>query len=164
MLGWMRKFIRTPWAFGLFALLVISFGVFYSQDPFKGVSGGGFVTVGNREVTAVGVSREVEREIENRRQQSGEILTARQMAEQRVTQQILEGQIQRQSILAYAEKIGVQASPSAVSNYLSSVPQLKDPLGRLDMNAVQRIAADQKMSLKEFQNDIRDPRTTSATR
>jgi len=47
MLGWMRGFIKTPWAFALFALLVVSFGVFYSQDPFKGVSGGAILGDGN---------------------------------------------------------------------------------------------------------------------
>jgi peptidyl-prolyl cis-trans isomerase D len=159
MLGWMRSFVKSPIAVLVLGLVGAAM-VITLPDAFRGVSmGGGFVTIGDREVTAVDVSREVEREIENQRRENGQILTARQMAEQRITEQLLERRIQRQSILAYAEKIGVRASPTAVNNYLSSAPQLKDPLGRLDMNKVQQIAAEQKMTLKQFQDDIRDEMT-----
>src|SRR5262245_26239597 len=101
MLGWMRGFVKTPWAFALFALLVVSFGVFYSQDPFKGVSGGGFVTIGTREVTARDVSRETEQQIERIRREQNQIISTKDAAKRGLTQQVFQNLIYRNTVLAY---------------------------------------------------------------
>ena len=156
MLGWMRGFIKTPWAFALFALLVVSFGVFYSQDPFKGVSGGGFVTVGSREVTQRDVNRETENQIERIRQEQNQVITAKEAAQRGLTQQVFQSLVYRNTVLAYADQIGVKASPSAVSNLLAGSPRFKDPLGRIDMNAVRAYAAEQKTTWPKLEQDIRD--------
>src|SRR5687768_13437512 len=129
MLGWMRGFVKSPWALVLFALLIVSFGVFSSQDPFQGVTGGGFVSVGDREVHSRDLNREVEMRLERIRQEQNQIISVKEAAQRGITQQALQSLIQRANILAYADKIGVKASGSAVTNYLTSVPDLKDPLG-----------------------------------
>src|SRR5262245_61792647 len=159
MLGWMRSFVKTPWAFALFALLVVSFGIFYSQDPFKGVSGGGFVTVGNREVTARDVTRETENQIERIREEQNQVITAKEAAQRGLTQQVFQSLVYRHTVLAYADKIGVKASTSAVSNLLQGSPRFKDPLGRIDMNAVYQYAKDQKTTWPKLEQDIRDDLT-----
>jgi peptidyl-prolyl cis-trans isomerase D len=159
MLGWMRGFVKSPWALVLFALLIVSFGVFSSQDPFQGVTGGGFVTVGDREVHSRDLNREVEMRLERIRQEQNQIISVKEAAQRGITQQALQSLIQRANVLAYADKIGVKASGSAVTNYLTSIPDLKDPLGRLDMAKVQQLASDRKITVDRFQDEIRDEMT-----
>lgn len=160
MLGWMRKFVKSKWAFTLlFIPLIISFGIFGFNDPFSGVSGGGFVQVGDHEVRQKDINDEVDQELERVRQESGKIYSQREAAQQGLTQQVLNRQIYRASVLAYADKLGVKAPMSAVTNLLSTSPRFKDALGRLNMDALRTFAAERKFgSVQEleqaFQNDM----------
>jgi peptidyl-prolyl cis-trans isomerase D len=160
MLGWMRKFVKSKWALTLlFIPLVISFGILGANDPFQGVSGGGFVQVGDHEVRQKDINDEVDQELERTRQETGKIYSHKEAAQQGLTQQVLNRQIYRASVLAYGDKIGVKAPMSAVTNLLSTSPRFKDALGRLNMEALQSFAAERKFgSVQElqeaFQNDI----------
>jgi peptidyl-prolyl cis-trans isomerase D len=156
MLGWMRGFVRSPWAIALFALLVIGL-VTTMGDPFQGVTGGGFVKVGDHEVHQRDVSQAVDQELNRIREESEgkEILTPRDAAQRGITQQILSQLVYRASLLAYADKIGVKASAAAANNLLMRAPRFKDALGRVNMDEVRRFAAEQNMTVQQFEDDIR---------
>lgn len=165
MIGGIRKFARSKWAIVLlFIPLIVSFGIFGFNDPFSGVMGGGFVQVGDHQVRQLDVSRAVDGELNRIREESGEILTPRDAARRGLTQQILGQRILRASLLAYADKIGVKASATAVSNMLKGAPLFKDALGRINMEAVARYAEQQGMTLEEFQNDLRHSLTAEYVR
>lgn len=160
MLGWMRGFVKSPWALGLFGLIVAAL-VFTLNDPFRGVSGGGFVTVGDHQVHQRDISRAIDQELNRIREESQgkEILTPREAAQRGITQQILQQLVYRASLLAYADKIGVKASAAAVNNLLVRAPRFKDALGRVNMDEVRRYAGEQGMTIKQFEDDIRQSMT-----
>ena len=160
MLGWMRGFVKSPWALGLFGLIVAAL-VFTMNDPFRGVSGGGFVTVGDHQVHQRDISRAVDQELDRIREESQgkEILTPREAAKRGLTQQILSQLVYRASLLAYADKVGVKASAAAVNNLLTRAPRFKDALGRVNMDEVRRYAGEQGMTIQQFENDIRQSMT-----
>ena len=160
MLGWMRGFVKSPWAIALFALLVVGL-VTTMGDPFSGVTGGGFVQVGDHQVHQRDVSQAVDDELNRIREESGEILTPRDAAQRGLTQQVLQQLIYRASMLAYADKIGVKASAAAANNLLMRAPRFKDALGRVNMDEVRRYAAEQNMTVQQFEDDIRKSMTTS---
>jgi peptidyl-prolyl cis-trans isomerase D len=160
MIGGMRKFAKSKWAILLFALLILSFGVFGFSDPFQGVSGGGFVKVDGRSIEQRDITRLVDQELERIRQESGEVLSQRDAAQRGITQQILSGEVYRTSVLAYADEIGVRASISAVNNLLmNNAPRFKDPLGRINIQEVRRYAADQGQTVAQFEKALQDDLT-----
>jgi peptidyl-prolyl cis-trans isomerase D len=162
MLGWMRGFVKSPWAVALFALLVIGL-VTTMGDPFSGVTGGGFVQVGDHQVHQRDVNKAVDQELNRIREESQgkEILTPRDAAQRGLTQQVLSQLIYRASVLAYADKIGVKASAAAANNLLMQAPRFKDALGRVNMDEVRRYAGEQGMTVQQFEDDIRKSMTTS---
>ncbi|MDP3736865.1 MAG: SurA N-terminal domain-containing protein [Hyphomonadaceae bacterium] len=163
MLGWMRKFVKSKWAFTLlFIPLIISFGIFGFNDPFQGVSGGGFVQVGDHQVRQKDVNDEVDQELERARQETGKVFSHKEAAQQGLTQQVLTRQIYRASVLAFGDKIGVKASPSAVTNALNSTPAFKDSLGRLDLDAVRDRAGRMGFnSVAAFEEALRNDMTVN---
>jgi peptidyl-prolyl cis-trans isomerase D len=160
MLGWMRGFVKSPWAIALFVLLVIGL-VTTMGDPFSGVTGGGFVQVGDHQVHQRDVSQAVDQELNRIREESGEILTPRDAAQRGITQQAISQLIYRASLLAYADKIGVKASAATANNLLMQAPRFKDALGRVNMDEVRRYAAEQNMTVAQFEDDIRKSMTAS---
>ncbi|HEX5007251.1 MAG TPA: peptidyl-prolyl cis-trans isomerase, partial [Hyphomonadaceae bacterium] len=132
-------------------------------DPFRGVTGGGFVQVGDHQVRQRDVSQAVDQELNRIREESQgkEILSPRDAAQRGLTQQILSQLIYRASMLAYADKIGVKASSTAGNNLLTQAPRFKDALGRVNMDEVRRYAAEQNMTVPQFEEDIRKSMTTS---
>lgn len=162
MLGGMRSFVKSPWALALFVLLVIGL-VTTMGDPFQGVSGGGFVQVGEHQVRQRDVSQGVDQELTRIREESQgqEILTPRDAAQRGITQQVLSRLIYRASLLAYADKIGVKASAASANSLLMRAPRFKDALGRVNMDEVRRYAGEQGMSVQEFENDIRRSMTAN---
>jgi peptidyl-prolyl cis-trans isomerase D len=160
MIGGMRKFAKSKWAILLFALLIVSFGVFGFSDPFQGVTGGGFVQIEGRSIEQRDISRQVDQELERMRQETGEVLSQRDAAQRGITQQILSSAVYRTSVLAYADKIGVKASTSAVNNLLmNNAPRFKDPLGRINIDEVRRYAAEQGQTVAQFEEAIQDDLT-----
>ncbi|HEY7797872.1 MAG TPA: peptidyl-prolyl cis-trans isomerase [Hyphomonadaceae bacterium] len=160
MLGWMRGFVKSPWAIALFVLLVIGL-VTTMGDPFSGVTGGGFVQVGDHQVRQRDVSQAVDQELNRVREETGEILTPRDAAQRGITQQAISQLIYRASLLAYADKIGVKASAATANNLLMQAPRFKDALGRVNMDEVRRYAAEQNMTVAQFEDDIRKSMTAS---
>lgn len=161
MIGGIRKFAKSKWALVLlFIPLIISFGIFGFQDPFSGISGGGLSRVGDREIHARDLNDELSAELEAIRQQDGRVLTQADAIREGIAQQVLARLEYRNMILAYAEKAGIQASRQAVADLLvNRAGAFKDALGRFNLDAVRAQANAQKMSLKDFEDAVRDDLT-----
>lgn len=161
MIGGIRKFAKSKWALVLlFIPLIISFGIFGFQDPFSGITGGGLSRVGDREIHARDLNEELSAEIDAIREQDGRVLTQADAIRQGIAQQVLQRLEYRNMILAYAEKTGIQASKQAVADLLiNRAGAFKDALGRFNLDAVRARANDQKMSLKDFEDAVRDDLT-----
>jgi peptidyl-prolyl cis-trans isomerase D len=159
MLGGMRAFVKSKWAIGLFALLIVSFGIFGFSDPFAGVSGGGFVQVGNREIRPRDVNRQVDLILERIRRERNEILSARDAAQQGITQEVLQQEVRRVLTAEFGKKIGVEAGEASVTSLINQTPGFKDALGRLSMQQVEAEARARGMTVAEFESFLRDSLT-----
>jgi len=159
MLGWFRGFVRSKLGFALFVLLIISFGIFF-RDPFQGFIGGGFVQVGNREIRPSDINRQVNSEIDRIRVEENKIISPREAAQQGITMQVYQEQVQRALFLEYADKIGVRASASAVTALFNRPgSRFLDALGRLNVEEIRVAAREQSMSVEQFQDYYRDTLT-----
>lgn len=161
MIGGIRKFAKSKWAAVLlFAPLIISFGIFGFQDPFNGISGGGLSRVGDHEIHARDLNEELSAQIEAIRQEDGRVLTQADAIREGIAQQVLAQLEYRNMILAYADKVGIKASKQAVADLLiNRAGAFKDALGRFNLDAVRARADAQKMSLKDFEEAVRDDLT-----
>ncbi len=157
MLSAMRSFAKTKLAFVVFGILIVAMavGVGFS-DPFSGVSGGGFIRAGNHSVGQVDVARVLDQRIREAREESGEFITQEQAAERGMVQDALQELFQRSSFLAFADSIGVKASPKAVAELFADAPAFRDTLGRVDMASLQRVAQEQGFrNVRDFEEDTR---------
>lgn len=155
----MRSFVKSKWALGLFALLIISFGVFGVTDPFSGVSGGGFVRAGERSLGARDVSRALDQEIRSIREQNGEVLSQSDAAKRGIPQAIVQELTQQLTALAYADRIGLKASPTAVAEIIDGAPIFQNGLGQVDRDAIARYASEQGYSVPQFETYLQDSLT-----
>ena len=161
MIGGIRKFAKSKWALVLlFIPLIISFGIFGTQDVFSGISGGGLSKVGDHEIHARDLNEELSAEIEAIRQQDGRVLTQADAIKEGLAQQVLAQLEYRNMILAYADKVGIRASKQAVADLLiNRAGAFKDALGRFNLDAVRARADAQRMSLRDFESAVRDDLT-----
>lgn len=160
MLTGMRKFAKSPWALVIFGVLAVALVMTMGNDPFAGISGGGFVRAGDRSINISDANRAVDGAIENVRLQDDRVISRQEAAEQGVVGGVLQQLIQQTVTLAYADKLGVRASPQAVSDFLENdAPIFKDALGRVDMNRVAEFAGQRNMTVRQFQAELKDSLT-----
>jgi peptidyl-prolyl cis-trans isomerase D len=163
MIGGIRKFAKSKWAAVLlFIPLIISFGIFGFQDPFRGISGGGFVRIGDREIHARDVSEELTAAIEEVRVQENRVISQADAIREGIATRVLSQLVYRNAVLAYADKIGVRASPEGVKDLLlNRADAFKDALGRFNLDTIRARAQQQNMTLKQFEEAVRDDLTAA---
>jgi peptidyl-prolyl cis-trans isomerase D len=145
MLSGMRSFAKSKWAGLLLLLIVVAVGLSTDLNPFRGVAGGALLSSGDREVNARDVNRALSQYVNRYRQETGEVITERQAAQQGVVNQILNDQAQRTLVLRFADKTGIRATTEAVADTIASAPRFKNALGQLDSQLVTAFA--QEMGL-----------------
>lgn len=159
MIGGIRKFAKSKWAaIILFVPLIISFGIFGFHDPFRGVSGGGFIKIGEREIHSREVTKEMDAAIEEIRVKENRVLSQEEAVKAGLGQRAL-GQLMYQTALsAYADLKGIRASTVAVENaLLRDTNVFKDALGRVNIDAIRAEARGRGMrSVKQYEDYVRD--------
>ncbi len=156
MLRSVRKFARSPWALGLFALLAVAL-VMTMGDPLTSGGGGNLVTAGERKLATGEVNRRLDAQLDAIRQETSEVVTRQQAAEQGIVAGVTNQLIEQTVILAHADRIGVRAGAAAVSDFLQNdAPIFRDALGRVNMQAVADFAAQRGQSVRMFQDELRN--------
>lgn len=162
MIGGLRRFARSKWALVfIFGPLLVAFGIFGFQDPFRGISGGYLSKIGDREIFARDVSAELTAELESIRVEQNRVVSQAEAVRDGTVQNVFARLEYRNLILAYADKIGVRASEQAVADLvINRAGAFKDALGRFNLDIVRARADSQKMKMQEFQNTIREDLTS----
>ncbi|MEZ5939124.1 MAG: peptidyl-prolyl cis-trans isomerase [Hyphomonadaceae bacterium] len=162
MLTGMRSFARSKWAVVLLVLLAAALVFTMGNDPFSGVTGGGFVRAGDRSYAVRDANRILDDYVNRTNQENGGKLTRQEAAAQGVANQVVMLLQQQAAALAYADKIGVRASPSAIADMLANAPRFKDALGRADSRALAAFAQEQGYNdIEEFQAGFQDDLTNN---
>ena len=158
MIGGMRKFAKSKWAAVLlFIPLVIALGVFI-PDTFNGsgLSGGTLSRIGGREVKVTDVDRDVQRLIDEMRTQEGRVISQADAAREGRVGAIISDLEVRNTLLAYADKVGIQASAESLKPYLERNKILVNEFGKLSRDALIYRAGERRQTTKEFEGFIRD--------
>ena len=159
MIGGMRKFAKSKWAGGLILiLLALSLAVFV-PDTFGrggGLSGGVLSKIGGREVKVTDVDADVQRLITEVRNQEGRIISQADAAREGRVGGIISDLEVRNTLLAYADKVGIQASPESLKPYLERNKLLVNEFGKLSRDAILYQASQRGQTTKEFESFIRD--------
>jgi peptidyl-prolyl cis-trans isomerase D len=155
----MRKFAKSKWAAGLLLIpLAISLAVFLPDVSGGNASlaGGTLSRIGGREVKITDVERDTQRLLDEIRQQEGRVITSADAVREGRVQGILQDLEIRNTLLAYADKTGVQASDASLKPYLERNKLLVDEFGKLSRDAILYQASQRRQSTREFEQFIRD--------
>ena len=158
MIGGMRKFAKSKWAaVVLFIPLVIALGMFI-PDTFNGsgLSGGVLSRIGGREVKVTDVDRDVQRLIDETRLQEGRNISQADAAREGQVGAIINDLEVRNTLLAYADKVGIKASAESLKPYLERNKILVNEFGKLSRDAILYQAGQRRQTTKEFEAFIRD--------
>jgi peptidyl-prolyl cis-trans isomerase D len=160
MIGALRRFAKSKWALVLlFIPLVISLGVFLPDTFGMGggqLSGGVLSRIGGREVKVTEVDRDVQRLIDEVRNQEGRIISQADAAREGRVGGIINDLEIRNTLLAYADKVGIQASAESLKPYLERNKILVNEFGKLSRDAILYQASQRRQTTKEFEQFIRD--------
>lgn len=160
MIGGMRKFAKSKWALVvLFIPLVISLGVFLPDTFGMGggrLSGGTLSRIGGREVKVTEVDRDVQRLIDAVRAEEGRNISQADAAREGRVGGIINDLEIRNTLLAYADKVGIQASSASLKPYLERNKILVNEFGKLSRDSILYQAAQRGQTTKEFEQFIRD--------
>jgi peptidyl-prolyl cis-trans isomerase D len=113
--GWLAKF--------LFAILIVSFGVFWNvADVFRGFGRGSIAKVGETEVTVTDFQRAFQNKLRSLTLQDGGRLTTEQALMLRLDRQALNELIAQASVKSHAEKLGLSLSDEALAEGVKNDP------------------------------------------
>jgi len=160
MLTQMRTLTRGWVAYILLFLLVVAFAIWGINDAFNGIGSQSLAEVGGRKVTPQQVSRELEIELRNRRNQGANV-TQQDAIDAGFHVRLLDRLITRNALYAYADKLGVSVSDTAVANYIRAIPPAQNPVtGGFDQTAYDGLLQQLGYSRPEFEEVIRGDMTT----
>jgi peptidyl-prolyl cis-trans isomerase D len=157
MIGGMRKFARSKWALVLlFIPLVIALAVTLPDTFGGGLSSGTLTKVGDREIKAAELRAEIDRDIRRALVEENKVVSlADLVADGTAERQLLTLEYQ-ETVLAFADKMGIRASAEALKPYLERNQVLTNAFGKVDLASIQNEAQERGLSRLEFEEFLQD--------
>jgi peptidyl-prolyl cis-trans isomerase D len=157
MIGGMRKFARSKWALVLlFIPLVIALAVTLPDTFGGGLSSGTLTKVGDREIKAAELRAEIDRDVRRALVEENKVVSlADLVADGTAERQLLTLEYQ-ETVLAYADKMGIRASAEALKPYLERNQVLTNAFGKVDLASIQAEAQERGLSRLEFEEFLQD--------
>lgn len=165
MIGGMRKFARSKWALVvLFIPLVIALAISLPDNFGGGLSGGTLSKVGDREMRVNQIEADLALILEQARLQDGRVITPAEAVREGRVQALISETEMRNTILAYADKMGIAASEETLRPYLERNKALVDEFGKVSRDLILRQAERRRQSPREFAAYVRDELTQNYIR
>ena len=121
--GWLAKL--------LFAILIVSFGVFWNvADVFRGLGRGSIAKVGDTEVTVTDFQRAFQNKTRSLTLQDGGRLTTEQALMLRLDRQALNELIAQAAVKSHAEKLGLSLSDETLAEGVRNDPNFHGADGK----------------------------------
>jgi peptidyl-prolyl cis-trans isomerase D len=121
--GWLAKI--------LFAILIVSFGVFWNvADVFKGAGRGAVAHVGDEEITVTDFQRAFQNQIQSVQLEGGGRLTAEQALMLRFDRQALDQLIAQAAVKGHADALGLSLSDETLAEGVRKDPDFAGPDGK----------------------------------
>lgn len=156
MISGMRKFART-WVAGLLLLLLVIALAVTLPDTFGGgFSSGTLTKVGDREVKATELRQEIDRAIRRELIDNQKVVSLAEAAQNGMAQRELLTLEYQNTVLAFADKMAIQASPEALKPYLERNQVLTNAFGKVDIAVIEAEARDRGLTRLEFEKFLQD--------
>lgn len=159
MLTFFRKFAKSPFAVGLFGLLLISFAVFGISDVFKaGPTRDAVVQAGSRSIGAAQYKQMFDNYRKQLEQQNqGQPVTQDEAVANGVDRRLLENMAYTESFAALVTKLGLLPSDEQVVEEIRKSASFFDPIsGRFDRTIYQQRLQENGLTEAQFENLLRD--------
>lgn len=152
----LRKQAKGFLAFILFGLLILSFAVWGIQDIFSPVTGRTVVIeVGDSEIPAELVYRDVQREMQALRQRSGVSLDLEQAMQFGLVNQVLSRLVGTALLDQGTREMGVAVSDKLVSDAVQNDRNFRDPFGKFDPARYSQLMRSQGLSERGYEEILR---------
>jgi peptidyl-prolyl cis-trans isomerase D len=157
MIGGMRKFAKSKWALlVLFIPLVIALAISLPDNFGGGLSGGTLSRIGGREISVRDVERDLQSALDRIRREEGRVVTPSESVSQGIPQGVYQELEIQNILLAYADKVGIQASADSLKPYLERNNLMVNEFGRLTRDSIIRAASQRQQTPREFEEFLRD--------
>lgn len=157
MLAAIRKFAKSPFAWGLMLLLIISFGIFGIEHVFTPMTNNAVLTAGSRKVEGPQFKKIFDNKLAEISQQQRRPVTQEEAVAARVHVSLLDEIGATEATLETARRLGVRPSAKLVVERIQEIPAFFDDLtGRFDKARYQSRLGEAGFSVKEFEGGIRD--------
>lgn len=121
--GWLAKL--------LFAILIVSFGIFWNvSDVFRGFGRGAVAHVGDAEITVTDFQRAFQTQIRGLTMQDGTRLSTEQALMLRLDRQALEQLVAQAAVKTHADQLGLSLSDETLAEGIRSDPDFAGPDGK----------------------------------
>ena len=121
--GWVAKL--------LFALLIVSFGIFWNvSDVFRGFGRGAVAKVGDTDITVTDFQRAFQNQIRGITLEGGERLTTEQALMLRLDRQALDQLVAQAAVKTHAEQLGLSLSDDTLAEGVRNDPDFAGPDGK----------------------------------
>jgi peptidyl-prolyl cis-trans isomerase D len=157
MIGGMRKFAKSKWALAvLFIPLVIALAISLPDNFGGGLSGGTLSRIGGREISVRDVERDLQSALDRIRREENRVVTPAESVSQGIPQGVYQELEIQNILLAYADKVGIQASSDSLKPYLERNNLMVNEFGRLTRDTIIRAASQRQQTPREFEEFLRD--------
>ncbi|UVO53197.1 SurA N-terminal domain-containing protein [Sphingomonas sp. SUN039] len=157
MLGFFRRFSKSPIGIGIFALILIAFVVtlYEGKSGFglPGVSSSAVATVGGKDIDEGELARRVQNQLEGERRRNPEMDMSQFVAGGGV-EKTVDLTITGRALEIFAAQQGMVASKKLVDGAISSIPAFYGPTGRFDQTTFAQVLAQRKLSEKVVRDDF----------
>ncbi|MCR6643305.1 MAG: SurA N-terminal domain-containing protein [Terricaulis sp.] len=147
-----RKFSKSIFAAVILGLVGLAMVLWLPSGQFSAITSNDIAKVGNYTVSPFQLTRELQRNLRMRREQTGQSITQQEAIDAGMHSQILDQLISRLSFYAYADKIGVSASDRQVAEAIREIPQVLNPVtGQFDATSYNAFLRQIEYSQPEFE-------------
>jgi peptidyl-prolyl cis-trans isomerase D len=141
--GWVAKL--------LFAILIVSFGVFWNvADVFRGFGRGAVAKVGDKEISVADFQRTFQREVRGIQLEGGERLTNEQALMLRLDRQALDQLIAQAAVRSHADALGLSLSDETLAEGVRKDPNFAGADGKFSRLGFNELLRQMNLSEQGF--------------
>lgn len=166
MLGFFRRFSKSPIGLGVFALILIAFVVtlYEGKSGFGGgsiLSGSSIASVGGEAIDEAELTRRVQNQLEGERQRDPVLDMAKFVAGGGV-ERTIDLTATGRALQVFAEQQGMVASKKLIDGAIASIPAFSGPTGKFDPTTFQQVLSQRKVTEAMLRGDFTREALTKA--
>ena len=154
MLTLLRNMLRSKLGMLVFVVIIIAMAGWGMTDVFGGNLGSNLAKAGNRTLSDAQFDATVERELRNLQDDSGRSLTKEQALDQGFVDQIYNRERFQIALRAYADTLGITATPSIVQETINENPVFSDTTGLFDPLMYSSLLRDNGYTERSFEDIV----------